>query len=225
MKNIFLLDIDETIFDFRRTEREALVTLLNGYQISVTGEMIERYHAINDSYWKKLERGEVTRAELVVDRFQDFFALYGWNISPKEASKRYFFHVAQGGFYLDGAETFVQELRRRGKIYLVTNGATITQTGRISVSGLKDYIEDVFISESIGIDKPSKRYAEYVEAHIPHYERARAIWIGDSLTSDAPCAASLGIDFIWYCPDGTKDGYDGIFAKNYDELLKIIDML
>lgn len=125
---------------------------------------------------------------------------------------------------MDGAEEFVKKLKERGKIYLVTNGATYTQTNRIAVSGLDRYVEDVFISESIGIDKPSKRYAEYVETHIPDYRRERAVWIGDSLSSDAPCAASLGIDFILYRPQGVS-GYSGLCARNYDEALFLIEKL
>lgn len=223
MKDIFLLDIDETVLDFRRTEREALVALLHDYSISATQQLCARYHEINDGYWKKLERGEVTRAQLVVNRFYDFFSENGWDFSPEEASKRYSEHVAKGGFYLDGAETFVKELKKRGRIYLVTNGATFTQINRIAVSGLDKYADGVFISESIGIDKPSKGYAEYVEAHIPAYERKRAVWIGDSLSSDAPCAASLGIDFILYRPQG--EDYDGAVARNYEEALNLISSL
>lgn len=223
MKDIFLLDIDETVFDFRRTEKEALVNLLRDYGIAATEEMTARYHAINDLYWKRLERGEVTRPQLVVGRFEQFFQEYGLPFSPAEASASYFRYVAQGGFYLEGAEAFVRALKERGRIYLVTNGATYTQTNRIAASGLSRYVEDAFISESIGIDKPSGRYADYVEAHIPDYERKRAVWIGDSLTSDAPCARSKGIDFILYCPAGVPEGYEGAAAGTYGKILSWID--
>ena len=72
MKDIFLLDIDETLFDFPREEREALWRTLKKRGAEPTEEMLARYHAINESYWKKLERGEITRARLVVERFEVF---------------------------------------------------------------------------------------------------------------------------------------------------------
>ena len=222
MKDIFLLDIDETLFDFPREEREALWRTLKKRGVEPTEEMLARYHAINESYWKKLERGEITRARLVVERFKVFLREYGRTDSPEEFSKEYFSELASGGKFYEGAEAFVKALKNKGRIFLVTNGAQFTQTRRIAASGLGAYADGAFISEAIGINKPSKEYAAYVEAHIGGYERSRAVWVGDSLTSDAPCAASLGIDFILYRPEGAPEGYKGLCAKSYDEALELI---
>ena len=223
MKDIFLLDIDETLFDFPREEREALWRTLKKRGIEPTEEMLARYHAINESYWKKLERGEITRARLVVERFEVFLREYGRADSPEEFSREYFSELASGGCFYPGAEAFVEALKGRGRIFLVTNGATFTQTHRIAASGLGTYADGVFISETIGINKPSEAYAAFVEAHIEGYERSRAVWVGDSLTSDAPCAASRGIDFILYRPSGVPEGYKGLCAQSYDEVLVLID--
>ena len=225
MKDIFLLDIDETLFDFPREEREALWRTLKKRGIEPTEEMLARYHAINESYWKKLERGEITRARLVVERFEVFLREYGRADSPEEFSREYFSELASGGCFYPGAEAFVEALKGRGRIFLVTNGATFTQTHRIAASGLGTYADGVFISETIGINKPSEAYAAFVEAHIEGYERSRAVWVGDSLTSDAPCAASRGIDFILYRPSGAPEGYQGLCAQSYDEVLALIDRM
>ena len=225
MKDIFLLDIDETLFDFPREEREALWLTLKKRGIEPTGEMLARYHAINESYWKELERGEITRARLVVERFEVFLREYGRADSPEEFSREYFSELASGGCFYPGAEAFVKALKGRGRIFLVTNGATFTQTHRIAASGLGAYADGVFISETIGINKPSEAYAAFVETHIEGYERSRAVWVGDSLTSDAPCAASRGIDFILYRPSGAPEGYKGLCAQSYDEVLALIDRM
>ena len=50
MKDIFLLDIDETLFDFPREEREALWRTLKKRGAAPTAEMLSRYHAINERY-------------------------------------------------------------------------------------------------------------------------------------------------------------------------------
>lgn len=225
MKDIFLLDIDETLFDFPREEREALWRTLKKRGIEPTEEMLARYHEINESYWKKLERGEITRARLVVERFEVFLREYGRADSPEEFSREYFSELASGGCFYPGAEAFVKALKGRGRIFLVTNGAAFTQTHRIAASGLRTYADGVFISETIGINKPSEAYAAFVEAHIEGYERSRAVWVGDSLTSDAPCAASRGIDFILYRPSGAPEGYKGLCAQSYDEVLALIDRM
>ena len=222
MKDIFLLDIDETLFNFPREEKEALCRALQKRGIEPTEAITSRYHAINEHYWKKLERGEVTRPRLIVARFEDLFREFEKDVDAEAFSKEYFLELASGGKFYEGAEDFVKALSQMGRIFLVTNGAKYTQTRRIAASGLKNYAEGAFISEEIGINKPSEGYAAYVEAHIENYERARAVWVGDSLTSDAPCAASRNIDFILYRPQGAPEGYKGLAAKSYMEVLALI---
>lgn len=222
MKDIFLLDIDETLFNFPLEEREALCRALSKRGIEPTEAITGRYHQINEHYWKKLERGEVTRPRLIVARFEDLFREFEKDIDAEAFSKEYFSELASGGKFYEGAEDFVKALSKMGRIFLVTNGAKFTQTRRIAASGLIKYAEKAFISEEIGLNKPSEGYAAYVEAHIEDYERSRAVWVGDSLTSDAPCAASRNIDFILYRPQGAPEGYQGACARSYEEALVLI---
>ena len=141
---------------------------------------------------------------------------------PRGIFEGVLFRARLGREILRGGGGVREGAQNKGHIFLVTNGAQYTQTRRIAASGLGAYADGAFISEAIGINKPSKEYAAYVEAHIGGYERSRAVWVGDSLTSDAPCAASLGIDFILYRPEGAPEGYKGLCAKSYDEALELI---
>lgn len=67
-----LLDLDETLFDFSKSEKFAIDKLMEKYNIPVTEENRRLYSAINDEKWKKLERGELTRQQLFHERFADF---------------------------------------------------------------------------------------------------------------------------------------------------------
>lgn len=102
MKDIFLLDIDETLFDFPREEREALWRTLKKRGVEPTEEMLARYHAINESYWKKLERGEITRARLVVERFEVFLREYGRADSPRSFRRSIFPSLLRAGNFTRG---------------------------------------------------------------------------------------------------------------------------
>ena len=222
MKDIFLVDADETLLDFCRAEREALAFTLRMYGVSADERLYSRYHAINDELWKALERGELTRERLVVKRFELLFDEFSLPLDPQAFAEDYFARFAEGAFLLDGAEAFLRALKALGRIYIVTNGASGTQNRRLKKSGISAYADGVFISEEIGCYKPSAAYADHVESHIPQYARARAVWIGDSLTSDFACANSRGIDFILYCPQGEKAGYTGLSARSYAEVLALI---
>lgn len=56
-----LFDTDNTLYDFDKSESEALSLTMEGYGIKITPEQNSVYHEINDRLWKMLERGEVSR--------------------------------------------------------------------------------------------------------------------------------------------------------------------
>ena len=222
MKDIFLLDVDETLLDFRRGEREQLTRVLTEAGLKVGDEVVSRFHEINDGLWKRLERGEITREKLVIERFEQLFRAFGFVADAKEISRAYVCGMQQAGYPLEGAIPFLQELSGHGEIYFVTNGSRDIQRARLKMSGIAPFAKGVFISQEVGADKPSPRYYEYVEAHIKNYARERAVWVGDSLSSDIACARSANIDCILYAPGGAPQGYEGLCAKSYNEILKLI---
>lgn len=73
MAKIILFDLDQTLLDFKKCEESALIAMLNAIRAPVTRENIALYSQINDSMWKKLERGELTRSQIRVMRFEDSF--------------------------------------------------------------------------------------------------------------------------------------------------------
>jgi len=222
MKNIFLLDNDETIMDFKRSERETLKSTLEAFGVPAGESALARFHEINDGLWKQLERGEIERGRLVVVRFERLFAELGVTADATRVSTAYFEGMKHSAYYLDGAEDFLRALAHLGRIYLVTNGAAEIQRSRIALAGMEQYLSGAFISEEVGYDKPSPLFAEHVERSIPEYECSRAVWIGDSLSSDRLCAESKGIDFILFAPHGAPAGYAGKFASSHSEMLRVI---
>jgi 2-haloacid dehalogenase len=80
---------------------------------------------------------------------------------------------------------------------VITNGVEETQRRRLKRSGLFDFFEDLFYSQSIGFQKPSKEYFDYVMGHIRDFHKEEALIIGDSLTTDIKGGLSAGIDTCW----------------------------
>lgn len=224
MKDIYLLDADDTLLDFKRGEREKLKETLSDFGVKADEEVLSRFHKINVALWQKLERGEIERKKLVVERFRLLFDEIGVASDAAAVSGHYFSLMKHAAYFIGGAEDFLQTLKGRGRIYIVTNGSREVQRSRFALSGLNGYADGAFISEEVGCDKPSPAYAAFVEAHIPDYDRARAVWVGDSLSSDCACAKTQGIDFILF--GGQKpEGYAGAFARNYNEVLEILEKL
>lgn len=220
-KEIFLLDLDDTLLDFKRTERKNLTETLKKYGIDVDEGLRKRYHDINEGLWKALERGEIKREEVKIKRFEILFEEYGLCADARAVSHSYFENFKNICIPFDGVYEFLKKLINVGKVYIVTNGGAAIQHRHVEDGGLSPYITDIFISEEIGHDKPSYEYAEHVAAHIKGFESEKAVWLGDSLTSDRLCAERLGVDFILFSPHGLRD-YTGAEAVNYTDVLRLM---
>lgn len=219
MKNIFLVDIDDTVFDFRGCVN--LILQRAGFD----GAVVSRFHEINDMLWRQLERGELTRARLTVLRFEMLFEEFSIGRDAETFAEEFFRSLGNTLVYFDGAFEFLEALARRGKVFAVTNGSKEIQHKKLAHPRIKGVLSGAFISEEVGFQKPAAQFADYVEAHIEGYERARAVWIGDSLTSDMKCAISREIDFILFAPYGAPEHYAGRCAKTYGEVLEMIESM
>lgn len=204
--DIYLLDADETLFDFNKAEAEALAAAFEHFGFNYSEEIRQKYRIISQKLWRELEDGLITKDELQILRFQNLFS--GLNIScdTTRFNGQYLLELGRGIQLLDGALELCQALYKNGKaLYIVTNGILQVQRMRIDNSPIKAYLSGMFVSEEIGFSKPHKQYFEYVFSKIGLHDKAKALIIGDSLTSDIRGGHNAGIDTCWYNPAGTEN--------------------
>lgn len=201
---ILLFDADATLLDFHRSEYEAVIDCLEYAGLPATDEIIKKYSEINDGYWKMLERNEITKPELMVARWRSLLEYYNFDFDAEIISNLYPEKLSEKCYILDGAEELCKKLHGKFKMYIITNGFKSVQQKRFCMSPLAKYFDDVFISEDIGYDKPSIKYFELISKRIPDFDPAKALVIGDSLTSDIRGGINAGIDTCWYNPKGKK---------------------
>lgn len=199
-----LFDADYTLLDFDADMEQAFRAAYHEADFhkvhSYSPEMLASYSEINNQWWKKFEAGECTKQALYENRFAEFQQLHNFPGNSREISNIYFKNLSKFGSFLEGARLMLERLSQNHKIYIVTNGNAASQAERIQSCGLSAYIEDCFVSEEVGVGKPDKRYFDYVFSHIPGFDPAKAIVIGDSLSSDIQGACNAGLDSIWYNP-------------------------
>ena len=217
--------MDDTLLDFARAEHENLLATLRRFSIPANEGTYARFHAINEGLWKALERGEITRERLMVERFERLLTDMGRGKDAEAVAKAYFNNFPFICFPFSGAADFLTELSRRGRVYIVTNGSAVIQNRHISDAGFSPYLAGVFISEEVGANKPSRAFAQAVEEGVEGYKKERAVWLGDSLTSDMGCAKAAEVDFVLFSPAGPPQDYKGLCARNYGEALHIFSKL
>lgn len=197
IRNIFL-DLDETLFDFSKAERIAILKTLSHLGVDAEESFVPIYSKINDSMWKLLEKGQIQRSELKVKRFALFLDAIEVDADAVQAAAFYENALSQGHYYIEGAEDIVFTLKDKYDLYLVSNGTYKVQTGRLSDASVTPCFKKIFISEKIGADKPSKEFFDKCFAQIPEFDRSESVIVGDSLTSDIQGGINAGIKTIWY---------------------------
>ncbi len=199
---IVLLDADDTLLDFAASEAAALGDMLASCGLPDTPEVRRRYSEINTEHWKRLERGEITRAQLKVSRFRQFLQELGSDADPAACNDAYMARLGSYSILLPGAEDLCRRLAENHRLYIVTNGSTDVQKRRLGASAILPYIQKVYISEEIGAQKPTKAYFDEVFADLGDPPREDVIIFGDSQTSDMLGGKNAGITTCWFNPKG-----------------------
>ena len=228
MIKALLWDVDGTLLDFKAAESAAIRRLFGEFSLGeCTDEMIRRYSAINEEFWQRLERNEITKQQVLIGRYEQFFAEIGVPVSlAVEFNRRYQVRLGDTIVLRDDSYSIVKSLRRRVRQYVVSNGTVIAQSRKLEGSGLGEMMDGVFLSEALGVEKPNKAFFDAVMDRICPEAPEEVMIIGDSLTSDIRGGNNAGIKTCWYNPEGktAPDEYkiDYVIADLHeiDSLLK-----
>ena len=232
MNRNFLFDLDQTLLNFHASEEIALGKVLTKNGLSYSDDIYKAFKSYNKELWGELEKGKITRAELFELRFNYMFSLCEGDSSkldPFTVNSDFIRTMSENGVLMDGALELVKKIKSdiaNSKIYIVTNGATINAKGRIASTGLGKYIDGIFVSEDMGVNKPATEDFDMVLESI-HEPKDSCIVVGDSLTSDMLGAKNAELLSVWFMPAGDveaaiKEYEIDYCASSYDELYDVL---
>ena len=225
MIEFLFLDLDDTILDFHKAERIAIAKTLRDFGVEPTEEVLARYHVINKWHWEQLELGKLTRKQVQEERFQVLFGELGRQVDGEAIAKAYMDNLSIGHYFLPGAEEAVMELYQKYRLFLASNGNASVQKGRMTSANLYRFFEQVFVSQEVGFDKPSKAYFDACFARIPGFDPGKAIMVGDSLTSDIRGGANAGIRTVWVNPDHKQNHTDVVPDYEIESITQLSELL
>lgn len=233
----YLFDIDRTLWAFDLNAKNAIFYLIDQFglkeRLGVCDKdlFFKRYEEINKVLWERYERGEITKETLRSQRFQETFLIFckesnrygefGSTLQEQEENIAAFSRTF-GEAYLErmiletelepNAGVVLKTLKERGcKIAVISNGFKEVQYRKLRNSHIIDYIDGFFISEEIGIHKPSPiifrmaleslcGHEEYADIEKRPHIKSQALMIGDDFTNDIEGAQVFGIDQFYYNP-------------------------
>lgn len=227
MIKTILWDIDGTILDFLASQAVSMRARYAEYGFgALSDENLELYSSINQKHWEALEREETTKAEVLVNRFVDFFNELGIDISLAENfNADYENGIPDTIVFVENAVEILKELKKNYKQYAVTNGALSVQSRRLNDSGLNNIFDGAFISDAVGFEKPSIKFFEKVLSEIEPCELDEILIVGDSLTSDMKGGNNAGIKTCWYNPKHLENTKGVRIDYEIEKLNDIFDLL
>ena len=210
MIQTILWDIDGTILNFHRSAENSLKNTFKKFGYGeITDELLHTYEEINDVYWCKLEKGEITKEKLLVERFVEFFTKIGVETTRVvEFNQAYLNGLLDTVVFMPEAYETVKKLHPEYKQYIVTNGVKKLQRKKIAKAHIEEFFDGIFISDEIGYEKPHIEFFNYVFDRIPTKNPDEVIIIGDSLTSDIAGGIRAGIHTCWYHPSNEENHSD-----------------
>ncbi|MEK5475675.1 YjjG family noncanonical pyrimidine nucleotidase [Paenibacillus sp. FSL R5-0407] len=225
---VILFDLDDTLYDFAKTEDFALRQAFRHFGMEDTEELMGQYRDINRQLWKELEQGLIYLDVLRVERFRRLLELreFSQELDAAEFSQTYVGYLSEASFLMEGsAETCNRLLDAGYRVAVITNGIREVQLGRISRSELSGKFEQVIISEDAGSQKPDPAIFDYAFEKLGHPDKSNVLIVGDSLTSDIYGGNQYGIDTCWFNPkqaDNTSEAKPDYEIRSLTELLELL---
>ena len=216
-----LFDLDHTLLDSDESERLAYAHTMDAVGLVDPQAHFDRYVAINRGMWAAVEAGDLQPGDVRHRRFERFAEEINLDADPHEMAELFVDALGRFGELYDGALDVLDALARRTTMAMVTNGLGEVQRARIDRLGLGPYFRTVVISAEVGVTKPRREIFDLAFAGLGEPDRAGALMIGDSLTSDIAGGHGYGIDTCWYNRNRAPNPGNGAATHEITDLREI----
>lgn len=212
---LILFDADETLFDFRKSEKYAFENSMHEFNLSYNEDYhLKIYSDINTKIWKEFEEGSISQEMLKVERFKRLSNKLGIYFNEVDFAKAYMNHLSDASFLYNESVQLIEDISKKHKLAIITNGLKEVQNKRVGKSIISNYFEMIAISEELQVAKPDPRIFEITLNSINHTDKSKVLMVGDSLNSDIQGGINFGIDTCWYNP--TKSANKSKITPTYE---------
>ena len=194
---LIIFDLDDTLFDYRKTEEHAVVKACENLGVIFSGKLYSQYLKANKT--ARVEYKAITPNN--IQKFRDsraniFLSLINNDqINPVDFLDEYL-KYSKVGVLIDGVEDTLKSLEGIVKV-VATNGSNYPRQNKLENSRIAKYFDAYFSSENLGISKPAP---EYFLDILKHYDvfLSNVLIVGDDYFTDVLGAINLGIDCCWF---------------------------
>ncbi len=204
MARAVLFDLDDTLFDHRRSARAALSDV---HRVHGRGTDLDDFERQHTKYLEVMHlevlAGRIGLDEARRDRFRHVFKAFVFTLCDADvdavaSAYRSGYMVARRP--LDGAAELLLAVRAHARIGIVTNNLLEEQQDKLAYCGLASSVDVLIASEDVGVSKPDRRIFDIALERIGA-SAEEAVMVGDSWANDIVGALDAGIRAVWFNPD------------------------
>lgn len=208
--NTIFFDLDDTLIDTRKNGKQALIELYDYYNVknhyASFDDFFDVYQKINLDLWDRYEHGQITKDELITERFKCTFKgiLDLSDKQSKEVNNTFLNHTIEKKNTIEGMLDILDYLATKYPMYILSNGFKEVQDRKMKKIGIDKYFKKVILSDHVGKNKPHPKIFSHALSEAKASNSA-SIMIGDNLSTDIIGAKNSQIDQIWFNPDQRID--------------------
>ena len=226
-----LIDLDDTLWDFKKNSKIAMQEIFNDYELIKYYDSFESFYDIymlkNHQLWDQYSKGEITKDFLSLERFLYPLRIAGCeNIElAKTLGNDFLYRTTQQTNLVEGAIELLDYLKsKKYTLSIISNGFIEVQYTKLRRSGLLPYFPNIFLSEEVGYQKPDIRFFQTVLEKLS-LKPTECIVIGDNFQTDIQGAKNANIDAIFYQKEPFELTNISSGVRIVDKLLQITTIL
>jgi len=218
-----LFDLDHTLLD---TDTSLELAFVDAMQVAgfAAEDHVDTFSTINSALWKLVEAQELSPDQVHVKRFEQLNRQRDLRADPQQMADAFAHGMGANGDLYPGARPVLEALARITPLAMVTNGLSHIQRARIERLELAQYFTAITISAEVGVAKPDPAIFDHTFAELGQLDRAGALMVGDSLSSDIAGGINGGLATCWYNPGRSPSGESPASHEinDLDQLIKIV---
>lgn len=198
MIEAILIDIDNTLLDFRKCSRIALKHGLDIYGIEYRPEMYPTFERINNALWYEIELGTLDIAGLYKVRWNRVFNALGIDVDGEEFEEHFVRFMHDAAEPVDYAHETLTYLAQKYRVYAASNAPLEQQRKRLTDAGMMSCLSGLFTSEELGCSKPDSAFYTACFDRMGNPAPESVMAIGDSIHADITGATAYGMKTCWF---------------------------
>lgn len=221
---MIFFDIDNTLIDYNASEKKAITELiLTNCNYKINEEQYEYWHIISQKYFQKFLDKILTFEEQGTERILAFAKYCNIDMNDKKALeifKKYQPILLENWSLFDDVKYTLDHLRSH-RMGIISNGKSLQQSQKLTVTGIENYFEIKVFSEDAGYSKPSLDIFKYAQKK-SGVDFKNMVYVGDNYDVDILPCIELGIKSFYINRDLDVNEHENQI-KSLKELTEYLD--